>query len=275
MCYGPWRNYDKYDPKKYKLPRTAWDDGFSGGSALRGIKDRIVGKTWQQISNEFERCTGFCEGDTAEKLAEGFLQTLGGKSSDTGGGQGGGGNSVLELIKQVCSDWDPLGVELGLNGDTVYVRRTQPNSGKPLTPMNLQNNTVSYVDYDSNTPNVNDTAKDDFLIKRFGEIPMEIEVDDPDKTSVLQVNQRGHNHSIDLKCIVNPDFVAGKWVKLTLPELGIKERNYYISKSGYQEERVMTLTLESAPPSIYVDVPEEVPEEEEVAEEETTEEEET
>lgn len=271
MCYGPWRNYDKYDPKKYKLPRSAWDDGFSGGRALKGIKDKIVGKTWQQISNEFERCTGFCEGDSAEKLANGFLATLGGKSSTTSdGGKQGGGGSVLDLIKQVCSDWDPLGPEIGLNGDTLTVKRTNPKTATPLTTKQIVRNSVTWNDYDSNTPNSFGGVKDKYLVDRFGEIPLEIEVSDSNKAQVLQVNQRGHNHSIDLKVIMNPDYVAGRWVNLTIPELGIESRPYYISKNAYQEERVMSLTLESAPPSIYVEVSEETTEEE-VAEDTTEE----
>ena len=112
------------------------------------------------------------------------------------------------------------------------------------------------------------------MIDRFGEIPLELEVEDADKAQVLQVNQRGHNHSIDLKCIMNPDYLAGRWVNLTIPELGINGRPYYISKNAYQDERQMSLTLESAPPSIYVDVAE-APAEEEVAETEETTEEET
>ena len=51
-----------------------------------------------------------------------------------------------------------------------------------------------------------------------------------------------------------------------------ESRPYYISKNAYQEERQMSLTLESAPPSIYVEVSEETTEEE-VAETDATEEE--
>ena len=64
--------------------------------------------------------------------------------------------------------------------------------------------------------------------------------------------------------------MAGKWVNLTLPELGIDKKAYYISKSSYQDERIMNLTLECAPPSIYVEPEPEVEEEEATTEEEDT-----
>jgi len=275
MCTGSWSNYAKYDPKKYKLPAKAWDDGFSGGLD----KSKIVGRTWQEISNDktnFPRCVGFVEGKNADDLAKGFIALLnGGSTSSTGSGTGsqqGGGGSVLDLIKQVCSDWDPLGPEIGINGDTLTVKRTNPRTATPLTTQQIVRNSLTFNDYDSNTPNSFGGVKDKYLVDRFGEIPLELEVQDADKAQVLQVNQRGHNHSIDLKCIMSPDYVAGRWVNLTIPELGITNRPYYISKTAYQEERVMSLTLESAPPSIYVDVPEETSEEEVAETDETTEE---
>ena len=272
MYTAAWSDYNKWNPKTYKLPPNAWDDSFSNVACLQPIKKKIIGKTWQQISNEFERCVGFVEGKNAEELGNGFVKLLnGGKagtsSTGTGNQQGGGGN-ILELIKQVCSDWDPLGVEINLDGDTVGIRRTNPNTAVALGTNRIQRNSVNMVDYDSNTPNVNGTVKDNYLIKRFGEVPMDAEVDDANKAQVLQVAQRGHNHSIDLKCILGKEYNAGNWVKLTIPELGIENRPYYISKSGNQEERVTSLTLESAPPSRYVEV-QEMAVEEEVSEDGT------
>lgn len=272
-----WTNYAKYDPKKYVLPARAWDDGFGQG---RIDTSKIKGRTWQQVCNDketFPRCAGFAEGKGGKEVAKSFLAALGGSGASTkDGGEGaGGGSSALDLIKQVCSDWDPLGVELNLNGDTLSVKRTDPKTAKPLDTSRIQRNSMAWVDYDSNTPNVNGTAKDQYLIGRFGEVPMDTEVADDNVAQVLQVAQRGHNHTIDLKCILSKDFVVGKWVNLTIPEMGIINRPYYISKSGYQEERLNTITLESAPPSIYVDVQEVAEEEEEVedADAETEEEE--
>lgn len=268
---GTWHHYDKYDPKKYVLTKRAWDDNFSGSLDL----SKVLNKTWQVAANNIDRSIGFVEGKTVDELASNTIKCLGGKGTSTGDGSGtGGGSSVLDLIKQVCSDWDAYGVELGLTGDKLTVKRTQPSTAVPMTNADVQMNTVSYTDYDSNTPNSWGGVKDEVLVKRFGEIPLELEIEDAQKADILRVNQRGHNHSIDLKCVLNPKFKAGRWVKLTLPELGIDKRNYYISKCDYQEERLMGLTLECAPPSIYVDVPEET-EEEETTTDETTEEEDT
>ena len=186
-----------------------------------------------------------------------------GTNSDANGGGVGGGSSILDLIKQVCSDWDYQGVELQLNGDTFSVKRTNPKSAKNLTKSSIVNNSVSMTDYDSNTPNKNGSASDKYLIDRFGEINVDEGLEDSDKEQILQIAQRGHNHSIDLKTVLNSDYNVGNWVSLTLDELGFEKRKYYISKASYQEEMVQQLTLEPAPPSIYVEVPEEVPEEEE------------
>ena len=266
MYTGHWSNYAKYDPKKYAL-RRAWDDNFSGGLDL----SPYLGKSWQQACiTAKEQCTGFAEGKTVDELANNFLKTIGGGSSDGTSMEVGGGSSVLDLIKQVCSDWDPYGIELGLNGDKVTVKRTNPSTATNLAENKIQLNTISYVDYDHNTPNTFGDVKDQFLIKRFGEIPLDLEIEDTKKEDILRVAQRGHGHSIDLKCISNPAYVAGKWVNLTISELGIIKRPYFITKSSHQEERLTQLTLESAPPSIYVDVPE--PTAEESTDEETSEE---
>ena len=245
----------------------AWDWYYSMSTVTP-----YVGKTLPQVYKEnSDVLVGFADGENIDEVITNFKAVLGGGKTSTDTGNKGGGGSVLDLIKQVCSDWDPLGPEIGINGDTLTVKRTNPKTATPLTTQQIVRNSVAWNDYDSNTPNSYGNVKDKYLIDRFGEIPLELEIEDSDKTQVLQVNQRGHNHSIDLKCILSPEYVAGRWVKLTIPQLGITDRPYYISKSAYQEERQMSLTLESAPPSIYVDVPEEAPEEE-VAETEETEE---
>ena len=56
-----------------------------------------------------------------------------------------------------------------------------------------------------------------------------------------------------MKCILDDRLIAGKWVKLNLPSLGLVNRMMYISKSSYEEDVTLGLTLESAPPSIYVE----------------------
>lgn len=237
-----------------------------------------LGKTLPQVYSENKDVlVGFADGETIDELISNFRKCMGGNGNSTGEGEGaGGGSSALDLIKQVCSDWDPLGPEILLNGDTVTVKRTNPKEAVGLSTDRIQLNTVTFQDYDSDTPNSFGGVKDDYLIKRFGEVPLDLEVTDSNKAQILQVNQRGHNHVIELKALLSKDFIASNWVNLTLPELGISNRPYYISKTGYSEERLIQLTLESAPPSIYVDVQEvSEEEEEETSEEETSEEEDT
>ena len=230
-----------------------------------------LGKTLPQVYSEnTDVLVGFADGKNIDEVINNFLKCLGKKGGGESGDTGGGASSALDLLKQVCSDWDPYGVELGLVGDTVTVARTKPSTAQPLTTNNIAMNSVNYVDYDHNTPNSYGGVKDQALINRFGEIPFELEIDDPDKATILRVAQRGHGHSIDMNVYINPNYVAGKWVNLTIPELGIDKKPYYISKSNYQDERLMNLTLECAPPSIYVEPEPEVEEDETATEEEDT-----
>ena len=173
------------------------------------------------------------------------------------------------------SDNDHLGVDMDLHGDTLSIKRTQPSSGLPLGENRIINNSVTFTDYDPQTPNTFNSAKDKYLVDRFGEVPIEAsqEVAKIDEAQVLQVAERGHGHSIELKCVIGADYVAGKWVMLNLPSLGISNRPYFISKYSYDEDLTPTLTLEPAPPSIYVEAPAEVEEEDTEGEEgESTEE---
>ena len=224
-----------------------------------------LGKTLPQVYSENKDVlVGFADGKTIDEVANNFIKCLGGGSttSDTSSGAG-GGSSGLDIIKQICSDWDAYGVDIDVVGDTLVVGRTKPSTATNMNRSDVQINTVSYTDYDHNTPNSYGGVKDEALIKRFGEIPLELEgIDDPDKATLLRVAQRGHGHTIDLKCYVNPNFVAGKWVNLSIPELGLDKKKYYISKSSYVENHLMQLTLDCAPPSIYVEVAEETSEEE-------------
>lgn len=264
-----WTQYSKYNPKKYKLPASAWDDGFSGGLD----KSKVVGRTWKEISEDktnHPRCIGFVEGNGGEEVGNNLVKLLNGGSSttDSQNQQAGGGGSIIDYIKQVCSDLDPYGVELDLEGDTLHVHKSRVSSAKLLDESRIVTNSVSYTDYNSNTPNSNKTAKDKYLINRFGEIPLEATVEG-DEAQVLQIAQRTGGHSLDLKCILSKDYQAGEWVNLNIPSLNIENRKYFISKLSYDEELTTTITLERGPPSLYVEVMDVA---EETTEEGTTEE---
>ena len=238
--------------------------------------DKMTGKVMTDALKEMSDRFVYGYGETGEECAKTFLQLLNGGSADANEkqqGQGGGG-SVLELIKQCVSDWDAYGVDMDLRGDTLYVKRSNPNGAVAMNEKNILLNSVSFTDYDVGTPNSYGNVKDNYLINRFGQIPLGNELGDSSwQEQFLLMSQRGHGHSIDLKCIINPSYTVGKWVNLSLDAFGIKNRKYMITKSSLDDERTMSLTLEPGPPSRYVEVQEVA--EEEATEEETTEEEAT
>lgn len=225
-----------------------------------------LGKTLPQVYSENKDVlTKFAWGKSIDDCIKMYLDGAEGTSES---GKVAQGNSILELIKQVMSDNDHLGVDMDLKGDTMSIKRTQPQSGVPLGENRIINNSVTFTDYDPQTPNTFNSAKDKYLVDRFGEVPIEASqtVEKVDEAQVLQVAERGHGHTIELKCVIGADYVAGKWVQLNLPSLGITNRPYFISKYSYDEDLTPTLTLEAAPPSIYTEAPAEVEEEDENSE---------
>ena len=242
----------------------------------RSVCNPYLGKTLPQVYSENKDVlTKFAWGKTIDAVIKMYLD---GAEDTSGNGKVAQGNSILELIKQVMSDNDHLGVDMDLKGDTMSIKRTQPQSGVPLGENRIINNSVTFTDYDPQTPNTFNSAKDKYLVDRFGEVPIEASqtVEKIDEAQVLQVAERGHGHTIELKCVIGADYVAGKWVHLNLPSLGITNRPYFISKYSYDEDLTPTLTLEAAPPSIYTEAPAEVEEEDENSEgEEGTEDAET
>lgn len=253
-CWDPnWKSY------------RSGDDGFSKESNLKPYKGKTLPVIYEEMRKTKKMYYGY--GDTAEDCAKTFLANMGGTTASSEAGATGGGKSLLDIIKSVCSDHDPLGPEVTLTGDTVNIRRSSPQYATPITGHNIVKDSVSFTEYDNDTPNVYGKVKDSALVSKYGKIPLE-DVNDSWQTQVLLMSQRGHSHSIDLKVIADPRLVAGQWVKLYLPEYGINGRLYYITKWTHSEERVFGLTLEPGPPSLYV-------EEEEVVDETTTTEEET
>lgn len=232
-----------------------------GGSTA--VCKNLFGKTLPTIYSEnSDVLTKFATGKTMDELIKSYLE---GQSTSSDSGEGKAqGSSILELIKQVLSDNDHYGIDMDLKGEKVCIKKTQPKSGVPLGENRIINNSVAFTDYNPDTPNKYGSEKDQYLIDRFGEVPLETDaqIQPIDESQVLQVAKRKHGHSIELKCLVGADYVVGKWVQLNLPSLGIENRPYYISKLSGDEDLVTSLTLEDAPPSIYVDVSEAEAEEE-------------
>lgn len=255
----------------------AHDDHFSSESSLAPYKGKTLPEIYKIMGEKKKMCYGY--GTTAEECASTWLNNYGGNPGGTSTGAATSqpqGSSILELIKQVCSDWNPYGVELSLTGDTVNIQRTNPKKAIPLTTAQIINNSVTITDYDSSTPNSYKKVKDKYLINRFGEIPLEVgeetTVNSTWEDQILLMAQRGHEHSIDLKCVLDPRLHEGMWVSLTLEDIGIINRPYYVTKSNLDTEMTIGLTLEPGPPEVYVEVME-APAEESTETEETTEEE--
>ena len=241
--------------------KRAWDDNFSSNASLAPYKGKTLPEIYKTMSDKMS----YGYGNSAEELVQTYT---GGNTSEESNSGDSGGTSILELIKQVCSDLDKYGVELLLRGDTVHIGRTNPNKATVLDPRTILNGQITFNDYDNTTPNENHGVKDSFLIDRYGVIPCD-EVDSTWYEQVLLMAQRGHGHSIDLKCLYRHEYLSGHWVKLSLPDMGIVNRPYYVTKHSYDEENVLSITLEPGPPSLYV---EQEPVEEDTGTEDNTEE---
>lgn len=252
----------------WKAKREPRDNFSTKPGPVKRETDRQTGKTLPQIFSEYDNMF-YGYGDTAEECAKTFLANMGGSSLENTNNAVGGGGNIIDRVKEVCSDWNPYGVELKLIGDTLYIGRTNPNTAVPLKENQIIANSITYTDYDVSTPNTYQNAKDQFLIDRYGQIPLEPDtaVQSSWTDQFLQMAQRGHGHSIDLKCLLSENFVEGKWIELSLDALGIVDRKYYITKYSYDDERVSGLTLEPGPPQIISET-EEVVETEDVNEEE-------
>lgn len=257
-CWDPnWKSY------------RSGDDGFSSESSLRPYK----GKTLPVIYGEMKPYCFYGYGTTAEEITSTFLNNYNGSGdSSSSDATGGGGSNALELIKQAITSYDEMGMEMLLNGDTLTVRKANMNNNTPLSKQTIVNNSISYEEYDPNTPNQVSTGsgvvRDERLIEMYGAVPYTLE-----QNQVVQATKRGHGHSIDLKTLLNTDLVVGSWVKLYLDELDLNGELYYVTKNTFDEEHVMGVTLEPFPPSRKVEITEETTEEGTTEEEETTEEE--
>lgn len=230
---------------------------------VKVLADKLTGTVMTEALKQLSDRFVYGYGETADECAKTLLANISGQTAGTSETvQIDTGNSIIDLIKQVMSDWNKYGAELTLTGDTVNIKRTNPNSAVNLTNDNIINNNISFTDYDNSTPNTYGKIKDNFLVERFGTIPLTTdEVNSTWESQVLQMAQRGHGHSIDLKVILNPYYTEGRWVNLNLPQFNIINRKYYIAKTSLDDERVMSLTLTPGPPEVFMEVAETTDEE--------------
>lgn len=249
---GGFAYYKCWDPewKARREPR----DNFSKKGAVKVEVDKNLGKTLPVIFSEYSNMF-YGYGDNAEDLAKTFLNNYQGGSGDSSNKGQDAGSNVLDLMKQALSDLDPLGPQLMLEGDTVKVKRSNIGGAGSniLGESDIINNNITIDDYANNTPNSYNGYKDQFLVDRFGEIPLEIDMVDINSRQVLFMGQRGHNHQINVKVVANPRYQVGNWVSLNVPSFNYVNRPYIITKMTYDDELQQTLTLEHGPPSLYVE----------------------
>ncbi|RAP51129.1 MAG: hypothetical protein BZ138_05985 [Methanosphaera sp. rholeuAM270] len=268
---GGFAYFKCWDPN-WKAGR-AGDDNFSWSMNL----SKYIGKTLPEIYSMLDGKMFYGYGNTAEDCAKTFLANYNGTGSSTKSTMT-MGSSALDLIKQCTNDWDKYGIEYHLQGDTLKINRTILNTDIALPSKYISNTSIIIKDHDGDTPNTLERNGRKYtiprLVQRYGEILVEEDLPELGIQQMLNIARRGHGHTIDLQCLISPDYQEGKWVRLELPEYGINHEPYFISKATYDNDVFMSLTLDVAPPSRFVEVQEpeatdtESEEDEEVEEEE-------
>ena len=225
-------------------------------------------------------------GETPEELAKKILG--GGSSSDEKDSGTSTATSIKESLKKAVSGWDGE-VEIRLIDDTVYVNKIpDPTKSKLIVNEfeNVQYDSVTVTDINPQTTNkltlhyedYDLTLSDETLIKRFGEVPLEIEPDDTVKdydtaVAFLQKSwnkiRRDDGRQVELKINGDMAFKVGQWVRAFLPSFYIDDY-MYITRMSNDEDGSNNwstgLTLVDYPPSF--GAPQAEPEEEEEEEEE-------
>ena len=199
-----------------------------------------------------DKLVGWSHGKTVDEMAKMFLSNINGGTDGKGNVSTDAattqqaGTSALDKIKEVTNDWDALGIQYGLDGDTFKVKRTDVTDFAVLDETAIIHNSVTYTDYDSNTPNTlkrgSSTIVDNKLVQRFGTIEGK-DIGEVTLQQALQLNKRGYGHTIDLKCLISPYYQSGNWIRLNMPTLGIENEMYFINKASLDNNPYMSLTL--------------------------------
>ena len=267
--------------KKTGLVR-AHDDNFSKQSDIAPY----LGKSADNFFQKNKTIMNYVYGETPEELAKKILG--GGSSSDEKDSGTSTATSIKESLKKAVSGWDGE-VEIRLIDDTVYVNKIpDPTKSKLIVNEfeNVQYDSVTVTDINPQTTNkltlhyedYDLTLSDETLIKRFGEVPLEIEPDDTVKdydtaVAFLQKSwnkiRRDDGRQVELKINGDMAFKVGQWVRAFLPSFYIDDY-MYITRMSNDEDGSNNwstgLTLVDYPPSF--GAPQAEPEEEEEEEEE-------
>lgn len=158
------------DPETYKFNGLAWDDNFSRGNQ-RKLALSYTGKCYKDFASDTHNILGFDNTQlviyppgrykTGTDAGKAFLQALnGGVATNAGANAGGGssGGSVFEKIKEVCNDWNELGIDMLLDGNTLHIQRTTTNDAREMQYTVIGNDTVTLEDFDNTTVNIVETT---------------------------------------------------------------------------------------------------------------------
>ena len=269
-----------------------WD---SGGFYQSWMPSYYEGHTIVTFCEKYSSVLSFCcsdesASDLGKKIANG---TCGGGTNDEQGGSS--ASTIKDAIKEVISYWDGE-AECRVENDTVYINKVPDPSKATLElkeGVNILADSVSITDV--NPDNVNfltvhwrggsDIVKrDEALIRRFGERPLELEAVkrvtsssseesiEEESTTTTQTEElpvetysealefanvewakirRDDGHTIECSHLAGTEWKVGQWVKVTIPTFDedcymyINKVNHSESDSGWESN----VTLVDYPPS--------------------------
>ena len=249
------------------------------------------GKTYPEINKITKNKCAAVYGGTPDEMAKNIIKAMGGEVDTSSDGGTASAASIKESLKKAVSGWDGE-VEIRLIDDTVFVNKIHdPTETKLILSEfeNVQYDSVTVTDINPQTTNKLTLQYDDYelvlsdetLIKRFGEVPLEIEPDDTVKdydtaVAFLQRNwnkiRRDDGRQVELKINGDMAFKVGQWVRVFLPSFYIDDY-MYITRMSNDEDGSNNwstgLTLVDYPPSFgtETETEEETDEEEEDTEE--------
>lgn len=269
-----------------------WD---SGGFYQSWMPSYYEGHTIVTFCEKYSSVLSFCcsdesASDLGKKIANG---TCGGGSSDEQGGSS--ASTIKDAIKEVISYWDGE-AECRVENDTVYINKVPDPSKATLElkeGVNILADSVSITDVNPDTVNFltvhwsggSDIVKrDEALIRRFGERPLELEAVkrvtsssseesiEEESTTTTQTEElpvetysealefanvewakirRDDGHTIECSHLAGTEWKVGQWVKVTIPTFDedcymyINKVNHSESDSGWESN----VTLVDYPPS--------------------------
>lgn len=264
-------------------------------SDCTSVCDKLAGKTYPQMNDECKDKCWIVFGVDKEERAKELLKAMGGQFTEDGG-EGSTGSTIKDALKQAVggdgtNGWDGE-AEIRIEGDTVYVNRIpDPTTTKLVANeyTNVQYDSVTITDLNPQTPNKITmeyegqtlVLKDDHMIERFEENPVEVEPDEfvksyDDAVSFLQRQwnkiRRGDGRQVELKVQGNMKWKTGVWVRVYLPSFLIDDYMYVVRCSQDEDGTgnwTASLTLEDYPPSLGLYTGGATEEEEDTEEEDT------